>query len=248
LTAIPPNLPRTPRGLHRYRSPLSRFVYRTCWLAGRWVQLNTMRVEVVNRQVLRLPGGYQLACTHLSHLEPFILGILARRPIDWMTRIEFYRHPVATWFLMRFAAIPVRRQGVSASAVRTAIARVNEGRVVGICPEGGVANGPASACRGGRVKRGVGLIAVRTGRPVIPCVILGSHALMKVGPWLPFRRGRLWVAFGEPIYPPAHADSRRSARESVAVELEAAFQRLFHQLIDRYGLDADRLTEQRHHP
>ena len=242
-------LPPTPPGLHRYRSPLSRLVYRACWLGGRWIQLNTLRVAVTNGEVLRrTPGGYQLACTHLSHLEPFLLGMIARRPIDWMTRIEFYAHPVSTWFLTRFAAIPVRRQGVSANAIRTAVGRLRDGRVVGICPEGGVAQGARSACRGGPIKRGVGLIAVRSGRPVIPCVILGSHALLRVGPWLPFRRGRLWVAFGEPIHPPADPPDRRAARNTVAGELERSFQRLFADLIARHGLDAIATTEFAHRP
>ncbi len=243
MTLAPRTLPPTPPGLHRYRSPLSRLVYRAAWLFGQSAKLGALRVHVVNADVLRgTPGGYQLACTHLSHLEPFLLGMIARRPVDWMTRIEFYGHPVATWFLMRFAAIPVRRQGVSANAVRTAVDRVRAGRVVGICPEGGVAAGAASACRGGPIKRGVGLIAVRSGRPVIPCVILGAHDLLRVAPWLPFRRGRLWVAFGDPVHPPADAPSRRAAREAVAVELERSYQRLFRDLVDRYALDADAVT------
>ena len=240
----PPILPPTPPGLHRYRSPASRAVYRAAWLFGQSAKLGALRVHTVNRDVLRTtPGGYQLACTHLSHLEPFLLGMIARRPIDWMTRIEFYGHPVLVWFLTRLAAIPVRRQGCSANAVRTAVDRINQGRVVGICPEGGCATGPASVCRGGRVKRGVGLIAVRTGRPVIPCVILGAHALLRVGPWLPFRRGELWVAFGDPIFPPADAPTRRAARQAVAVNVEQACQRLFADLVARYGLDGDQLTD-----
>ena len=243
----PPVLPPTPPGLHRYDAPLSRAVYRACWLFGRSARFGALRVQVLNPGVLDTPGGYQIACTHLSHLEPFLLGMVVRRPIDWMTRIEFYAHPVLTWFLMRLAAIPVRRQGVSANAIRTAIARVNQGRVVGICPEGGVATGPASVCRGGPVKRGVGLIAVRTGRPVIPCVMLNAHSLLRVGPWLPFRRGRLWVAFGEPIDPPKNLD-RRAAREAVAVAVEQSCQRLFRQLVDHYGLDAGQLTDFNRHP
>ncbi len=243
---IPPNLPRTPPGPHRYRSPFSRLVYRACRLAGKWVQLNTLSIQILNREALKTPGGYQLACTHLSHLEPFILGMIVRRPIDWMTRIEFYANPVFTWFLTRLGTIPVRRQGVSANAIRTAIQRVNAGRVVGICPEGGVTTGPASVCRGGRAQRGVGLIAVRTGRPIIPCVILGTHALNQVGPWLPFRRGRLWVAFGEPIRPPS-GQRPKHAREAVTAELETAFQRLFQQLVAQYKLDPAELTDFRSH-
>ena len=136
----------------------------------------------------------------------------SRRPVDWLTRIEFYRQPWMTWFLLRFGAIPVRRQGVSASGVRTAIVRLQAGRVVAIAPEGGVAVGPQSVCRGGPIKHGASLIAARSGKPIIPCVILGSHALNRVGPWLPFRRARLWIAFGDPIHPPTAGPNRKADR------------------------------------
>lgn len=243
-TPRPPILPRTPPGQLRYRSPFSRVVYRACWLAAKWVQLNTLRVQILNRDVLRTtPPGYQVACTHLSHLEPFILSMVSPRPIDWMTRIEFYSNRLFTWFLTWGAAIPVRRQGVSANGVRAAIDRLRQGRVVGICPEGGVTTGAQSVCRGGSIKRGVGLIAVRSDTPVIPCVILGTHELNRVGPWLPFRRGRLWIAFGQPIHPPRHAESRRAARECLTVELERALQQLFRQLVARYDLDPSTVTD-----
>ena len=67
--------------------------------------------------------------------------------------------------------------------------------MVGIFPEGGVASGKDSMCRGGRMKGGACLIARRANVPIIPCVILGVHTLNRVAPWIPFRRGHLWAIF-----------------------------------------------------
>jgi 1-acyl-sn-glycerol-3-phosphate acyltransferase len=220
-------------------------------MAAQWVRSNTLRIRVLNREVLKRPGGYQLACTHLSHVDPFVLGVLARHPVDFMSRIEFYRYAVFAWFLTNFGAIPVRRQGVSANAIREAINRISAGRVVGIFPEGGVTAGAAAACLGGPIKGGVGLIAVRTGQPVIPVVIVGTQALNRIPPWLPFRWGRVWVAFGQPICPPPDpprtATARRAAADAVTAEVGLAFQQLFQQLVDRFDLDPDRLTDYRSH-
>ena len=57
-------------------------------------------------------GGFIIASTHLGHLDPFLLGVIVDRQIDWLTRVEFYRHPFIAWLLDRLSAIKVRRFGV----------------------------------------------------------------------------------------------------------------------------------------
>ena len=47
-------------------------------------------------------------------------------------------------------------------------------------------------------KPGIGLVAARTGRPVIPVRMIGLHDVLAPGRRLP-RRGRAEVRFGEPL-------------------------------------------------
>jgi 1-acyl-sn-glycerol-3-phosphate acyltransferase len=231
------DLPRNPTGIDVYRTPFSRFVRMVCWLTGNAIWFGTFRLRVLNPEMLDTPGGFQIACTHLSHLEPFLLGIYSRRPVDWLTRIEFYRFGWMTWFLNRFGAIPVRRQGVSASAIRTAIARVNAGRVVAIAPEGGVAKGAMSVCRGGPIRLGACMIACRTGKPIIPCIILGSHVLQAIKPWLPFRRAKLWIAFGEPLMPPMNIVNQKTARREMGQQLRQRYVNLYRQMLTEFQIE-----------
>jgi 1-acyl-sn-glycerol-3-phosphate acyltransferase len=207
---------------------------------SRWIYALSIHSKVVRREIPERPGGYLLACSHISHLEPFIISALLRRKVDWMARIEFYRLPVFSWFLYRFDAFPVNRFGVPVSAIRTAINRAKAGRAIGIFPEGGVAAGKDSACRGGPLKRGMCLIAMRARVPIIPCVLLGTHELTKIEPWLPFRRAKLWIAFGEPIQPP-ELSTHKAGRRKMAEELSGAFCSLYRELLDRYGL-TDEMT------
>lgn len=201
--------------------------YRAGHLAARFILFCTMRIKVIRPEAPQRPGAYILACSHLSHLEPFIASALMGRPVDWVTRVEFFKYRVFAGILRAMNAFEVRRYGVPVSAIRTAIRRLGRGRVVGICPEGGVVKGPASCLRGGPLKRGACLISYRTGAPILPCVILGSDKLTAIGPWLPAKRGRLWVAFGDRlVFPPTHLP-RKAAREQMARELGEEFVRLF---------------------
>ena len=206
------------------------WAYRAGHLAARFTLFCTMRISVIRPDAPRREGPFILACSHLSHLEPFLVSALMSRPVDWVTRVEFFKYRVFAAILRSLNAFEVRRFGVPVSAIRTAIARLERGRVVGICPEGGVVKGAASCLRGGPLKRGVCLIAYRTGTPVLPCVVLGSDKLSSVGPWLPAKRGRLWVAFGDRVVlPPTHLP-RKAAREQMARELGGEYVRLFDEI------------------
>ncbi|MFN7558148.1 MAG: lysophospholipid acyltransferase family protein [bacterium] len=181
-------------------------------------------------------GPALLAVTHLSNLDPIIVSTQIRRHIRWMARQEFYRPAWARFMLKNGGAIPVDRFGWSLPAVRAAIRLLRDCHVVGMFPEGGVAQGDRSVLRGARLKQGVCTISFATQVPIIPMVVLGTHELNRVGPWLPFRRARLWTLLGPPVYPPPRGTSRRAARESQSVHLETAFQATYMSLRQTHNL------------
>lgn len=206
--------------------------------AARFIALCTLRAKVIRPELAERDGGYLLACSHISHLEPFIISVYLDRHIDFMTRIEFYARRWSRTGLNMVGAFPVNRQGTPVSAIRTAIRRAAAGRVVGIFPEGGVASGPDSVCRGGKIRRGVCLIAYRANVPIVPCVMLGTDKLNAVAPWLPFKRARVWIAFGDPIWPDRTL-SPRPARAQMAEQFQSVCTGLCRELIAAHGLAED---------
>ena len=102
----------------------------------------------------------------------------------------------------------------------------------------GPAQCPAAAIRGGAIKRGVCSIAIRTGVPIVPCVMLGTHALNRVKPWLPFKHATIWVAYGEAIFPEA-TTSTRAARHALADRIVQAYQALYAELRQTYNITDD---------
>lgn len=196
----------------------------------------TLRIRRLGLSTARRRGGYLLACSHVSHLDPFCVSALLPRKIGWMARIEFYKHPIVARLMRTVHAFPVNRQGVPVSAIRESLRRLERGEVVGIFPEGEISNGCESVLGGAPIKRGVCLLAARSGRPVLPCIVLGTEKLNAVDPWLPMWRGRLWVACGEFIEPVNRRD-RRAAREEMAARLEVAFRKLYAQMREEFALE-----------
>src|SRR6187549_145865 len=197
---------------------------------------NTLRIGSLGLEHARHPGGYLLACSHVSHLDPFCVSVVLPREIGWMARIEFYQRRWAAWLLAAVHAFPVNRQGVPVRAIKTALARLARGEVVGVFPEGEIKGRSESVLFGGAIKRGVCLLAQRSGCPVLPCVVLGTDKLNAVDPWLPRRRGQLWIACGELIEPVRDPD-RKAARAEMAARIERSLAALYAQLRETYGLD-----------
>jgi 1-acyl-sn-glycerol-3-phosphate acyltransferase len=213
--------------------------YKSGRLACRLVKVQCIREMVLDAHRADRSGGFLLAVTHLSHLEPFVVGMLVPRVVRWMAREEFYRRRWASAVLHRGGAFPIDRFGFSLPAVRQAIRLVGRGEIVGIFPEGGVAQGRQSVLRGGPLKQGVCTISMRTGAPVVPVVVLGTERLNRVGPWLPARRGRIWVAFGRDVEPPWERQGNRADRAEMAARLGEEFRRTYRELLEHSRLSDD---------
>ena len=210
--------------------------YRAGVAVGKFIFWNCVRLHLIRPEVPERDGPYILALTHLGNLDPFCSSVVVRRRIRWMARREFFEYRVFAWVLNKVGAFSVNRQGIPVSSIRKAIELVKQGEVVGICPEGGRAMGKEAAFRGGKIKKGVCSVAIRSGVPVVPCVMIGTPEMNRVGPWLPAKRAKLWVAYGEPLEPPA-GKSTKAKREELREQISAAYIRLYEELRHQFGLE-----------
>jgi 1-acyl-sn-glycerol-3-phosphate acyltransferase len=210
--------------------------YRAAMIVGRFVFFCTMRVRLMRPEVVRPDAGFVLALTHQGYVDPLFCSILLQPPVRWMARKEFFRSRMRAWVMTKVGAFSVDRGGIPVRSVRRAIELARSGEVVGICPEGEVTRGAASVFRGGAMKKGLCSVAIRAAVPIVPCVILGTHELSRVGPWLPAKRGRIWVAFGPPVVPTV-GKSTRASRETLRGEIGRAFVQLYAEMRDRFGID-----------
>lgn len=174
-------------------------------------------------------GGFILASNHISHFDPPLITISFPRKIDWIAVAELFHGWLLNAFFTGLNVIPVDRSGADRNALRTAVKRLKDGRVVGIFPEGGIRDGEKSIVNGAGMKQGVALLSAMSGAPILPGVILGSDRFYNGKSWLPWRRPRVWLAFGKPIEHPKGLSGdalRKHLQEAFAREIIALKDRL----------------------
>ena len=159
------------------------------------------RLSVKGSENLPAKGPVVLVANHASYLDPIVLGVASRRPVDFMAKEELFKIFGLGWLMRRLYAFPVKRTAFDRRAIRTALKALAAGRVVGIFPQGT------------RQKDGVGeafpgaaLLALKSAAPIVPAAIVGTGHVMPDGAKIP-RWPRLAVRFGPAIRPPAGADN-----------------------------------------
>lgn len=178
---------------------MSDFFYqivRTVGTPAFWISSSPV---VVGIHHVSRPGPFIIAANHSS---PYDVALLIRhcpRPLDFVSITEVFRNPLVAWFYGSLNAFPLDRGRADSKAVRVILDRLSRGRVVAMFPEGGLRRGPASVLVSRKIKPGVARLAALASVPIVPCVIVNSEAYSRVRSWLPLRRTRYTLSFGEPI-------------------------------------------------
>jgi len=207
------------------------------WLVTRSLRcLLTVGAGVTRVDFAPLPeDAFVLASNHISHFDPPFLSGWITRKIDWIAMAELFG---TSWSRAAFGwldVIPVDRSGGDRQSLRTALARLAHGRIVGVFPEGGIRDGSRSMLMGGPFREGAVLLSARSGRPLVPVAILGSERLYNKRNWLPWRRARVYIAVGAPIFPDPDL-SGSAARDALRTALAEAIVELRGNLVEHCGL------------
>src|SRR5919108_1611616 len=116
-------------------------------------------------------GGVILASNHRSFLDPFVIGCCIGRPIYFVAKRELFKNPILGWLLNCLGAFPIRRGQSDEESMATALALLERGQAIVIFPEGTRIRTGSLA----RPKRGVGRLALQSGKPVVPIAVTNSE-------------------------------------------------------------------------
>jgi len=180
------------------------------------------RVSRTGREHVPAEGPVILAANHRSFLDPFVVGICARRPVYFVAKRELFDRRFVGWLLNALGAFPIRRGESDGESMETALEILARGDVVVIFPEGTRIRSGALA----KPKRGVGRLALESGAPVVPVAIQGSDRARRG--WL-IRPAKVKVRMGRPLtFPQVETPSPSLAAEVTAriwpcVELQWAW-------------------------
>jgi len=165
-----------------------------------------------------------VASNHSSFLDPVIVGVGISRATYYLARQSLFEVPILGLLIRALHTIPIRRDLVSVSTFRELIKSLHSKRAIILFPEG------TRSIDGklGQGKIGVGMLALRTGVPIVPVYIDGARkAFPKDGKWIQPKKIR--VVFGKPIMPKSR---------------DAALQRLYYQEISAQVMESiNRLKE-----
>jgi 1-acyl-sn-glycerol-3-phosphate acyltransferase len=167
-------------------------------------------------------GAAIVAVNHKSDLDPVLAGISFRRHLAFFAKSELFENRVLGGAVSRLGAMPVRRGESDRRALENALACLERGEALMIFPEGTrFADDEIHP-----FQPGIGMLAMRSGAPVIPAAIRGSQTALHGSPRFP----RVSVLAGPPV-DLSDLEGRRSAvytaaSRRVEAEVRALYERL----------------------
>lgn len=130
-----------------------------------------------------------LCANHAHAMDPCLICIAFPRQVKIriMAKKELISIPVVGWLLRKLGAFPVDRGNSDLTAIKTAIKSIRDGAHLLVFPEGTRVSHEGEV----RAHRGVVMIAMRTGAPLLPVYVGKKHKFLHL----------THVAFGEPFEP-----------------------------------------------
>lgn len=161
------------------------------WLAAPVRFLFRIKGHNVENEPDECDGPYVLISNHIANIDPVsICAVIDKQQPHFMAKKELFRVPLLNKLVAALGAYPVDRKKADVGAIKKTIAMLEEGKCIGIFPQGHRRKGVDP--RETEVKSGVGMIVTRAKVTVLPCFIK-----TKKRKFTPFCRIDVYV--GKPI-------------------------------------------------
>jgi len=148
------------------------------------------RFKVEGLENLPQKTNFIVVANHTSFLDPLLVGAAIPKRIYWLALREVYNIFWVRWFMkMTTEALPI------GGSAKKAIYLLTKNKNLCLFPEGTRTSGEGLR----EFRRGAALLGFKTGRPIVPCAILGAHKVLprtaKFPKFLPIK-----VKIGKPKY------------------------------------------------
>lgn len=164
------------------------------------------KLRCFNRCFEPTEGGAIYICNHQSFLDPMLMSLALRRPMNYMARDTLFHSRLLKPLMESLDAFPVKRGSADTGAMKEAMRRIKDGKQVVVFAEG-------TRTKDGRIGPllpGVALLAQRAAKWTVPVVIEGAFEAWPRSSPLPLP-GNIVVQYGQAI-------SQEEARKMSAEE------------------------------
>jgi len=185
-------------------------------------------------------GAFVLVPNHTSYFDHFVAITLVELvrgvPLWILTKDESFRHAPRRVWTKAWYGIPVNRDSPAPSTIRAVHKAFAASEALGVYPEGTRGTGDQLL----PFKPGAFRFALKGGVPVVPMAMIDTNVVLPPGS-LRFRRGRVTVAIGSPLWPDGSL-----SKEQQAIDLAARCRTAVEELLEvavrnRAGADGARI-------
>jgi len=168
------------------------------------------KISIKGRHHIPKSGPFIVASNHFSYIDPFLVVYAIRRAINFIAASDQEVKWHFMWALHLYGFIPVNRQNVAPSTIKDAKKVLNQGKILGLFPEGHITNTELNPA-----KNGVVYLSTVEKAPILPMVIWGAENAWEnlfkgVRPQIEIRIGR---PFGPYILPKEKAQKKQAIQK-----------------------------------
>lgn len=185
-----------------------------------------LRVRVEGIEAMVLSGPVLIVINHIALLDPVVVCGALPRLVTPVAKSEAFDSGILRFLLKTYGAIPIHRGEADVGAIKMALRVLQQGGAVLVAPEGT----RSSTYQLQPAKEGVIRLALRSGAPIVPVGIVGTHEV-KVH-WKQLQRAPIRLSIGRPFY--LQATNKRLARTETAALMTETMLRLAAQLPPEY--------------
>jgi len=156
-------------------------------------------------------GAAILAPNHATFFDPVLISIPVGRRVNFLAVDKYLKVAFPGLLMKLYGVIPVREEGSAVEAFAKCVRVLESDQILGIFPEGGRSEDGELM----EFKLGLGLLAIRSGAPVVPVTIVGGFEAWPKGSLLP-RLLPMSVIYHPPLSMKVGKDAPRPERRRAA--------------------------------
>ncbi len=224
---VKPTKTKPPKNLYEpYLMPM--FLWSLIRFVVRIIVAIIFDMHVIGQQNVPETGQLIIASNHLSWADVPLIPAFLKRRVVYMAKEEAFKAK-GGWLIRFLSAFPVKRGEADRQSLKAAEEQLKAGRILCIFPEGTRSKKHTL----GLAHAGMGMIALRSGAPVLPVAIYGSENAFKKF------RPRITIVFGEPMV--LTPKGKKITREDIDQSTEHVMLRISSMLPPEYrGVYADK--------
>ncbi|MFH2137941.1 MAG: lysophospholipid acyltransferase family protein [Candidatus Omnitrophota bacterium] len=143
-------------------------------------------LKVEGQENIPRKSNFIVVANHASFLDALIIAVAIPEKIHWIAARGIYNTSWLKWIMGVSSSMPTGNSSVRAISLLT------QNKNVGVFPEGTRTHNGSL----GTFRRGAALLAVKTGRPIVPCAIFGTFEALPRHAYFPKLR-KLKIKIGK---------------------------------------------------